>query len=201
METKLSEKIREFLTIGSGSGYGSGYGLGSGSGSGSGYGSGDGSGYGSGYGRGITSFCGDPVYMVDEIPTIIRAVFGNTAKGYILNMDLTLQSCYIVKRGDVFAHGETLAEAVQAAEDKLFDDMPEDERIASFWRCHERGVKYPAADFFAWHHRLTGSCEMGRKTFAADHGIDLENDTYTVEEFVKICGGSYGGRVIMRLLE
>jgi hypothetical protein len=79
--------------------------------------------------------------------------------------------------------------------------MPEDERIASFWRCHERGVKYPAADFFAWHHRLTGSCEMGRKSFAADHGIDLENDTYTVEEFVKICGESYGGRVIKRLLK
>jgi hypothetical protein len=88
----------------------------------------------------------------------------------------------------VFAHGETLAEAVQAAEDKLFDDMPEDERIAAFWGCHEQGVKYPAADFFAWHHRLTGSCEMGRKSFAADHGIDLDNDTYTVEEFVKMWG-------------
>jgi hypothetical protein len=139
--------------------------------------------------------------MVDEIPTIIRAVFGNTAKGYILNSDLTMRSCYIVKRGDVFAHGETLAEAVQAAEDKLFDDMPEEDRIASFWECHERDVKYPATDFFAWHHRLTGSCEMGRKSFAADHGIDLDKDTYTVEEFVQLCGNSYGGGVIRRLLE
>ena len=49
----LEDKIRKFLS--SGSGYGSGYGYGDGSGSGSGYGSGDGSGYGYGSGSGSGS--------------------------------------------------------------------------------------------------------------------------------------------------
>lgn len=62
-------------------------------------------------------------------------------------------------------------------------------------------MKYPAMDFYSWHHRLTGSCEMGRKSFAADNHVDLEHDMYTVEEFVKICGNSFGGDVVRRLSE
>ena len=205
METTVSDKILRFLTVidGSGSGYGYGDGSGDGSGYGDGYGYGDGSGYGDGYGSGdgIKTFCRRAVFAIDGISTLINSVFGNTAKGEILNKDLTTTPCYIARRGSCFGHGSTLAEAVQAAEDKLFDDMPEEDRLEAFWECHERGVKYPAMDFFFWHHRLTGSCEMGRKSFAADNGVDLEQDMYTVEEFVKICGNSFGGNVIRRLLE
>lgn len=51
-----------------------------------------------------------------------------TAHGAILNGDLTLTPCYIVKQDNIFAHGETLREAMEALRDKLFEDMPEDER-------------------------------------------------------------------------
>ena len=195
MEAVVSDKIKRFLE--KSYGYGSGYG----DGSGSGFGYGDGSGSGSGYGSGVSSFCRRPVHQIDEIATIIRAVFGDLARGEILNDDLTTTPCYVAKRGNCFGHGETLAEAVCAAEEKLFDDMAEDERIDAFWECHEHDVKYPAKDFFYWHHRLTGSCEMGRKAFADNYGVDLDNDTYTVEEFVELCGDSYGGPTIRRLLE
>ena len=205
METTVSDKILRFLTVidgdGSGSGYGDGCGDGSGSGYGDGCGDGSGYGYGDGCGDGIKTFCRRAVFAIDGIYTLINSVLGNTAKGEILNRDLTTTPCYIARRGSCFGHGATLAEAVQAAEDKLFDDMPEEDRLEAFWECHERGVKYPAMDFFFWHHRLTGSCEMGRKSFAADNGVDLEQDMYTVEEFVKICGNSFGGNVIRRLLE
>jgi hypothetical protein len=103
--------------------------------------------------------------------------------------------------GDKFAHGETAREALDAAREKLFDDMSEEERINAFWDAHVAGVKYPARDFFDWHHRLTGSCVAGRKSFAANNGVNLETDEYTVEEFVEICGNSYGGDIIRRLLE
>ena len=196
MET-VNNKIKEFLEIEPGYGDGYGYGYGDGDGSGSGYG--DGSGSGSGYG--IKLYCDKTVYIIDGFQTIISAVYANFAKGFILNRDLTTSRCYIAKQGSHFAHGETLAEAIAAAADKLFDDMPEEERIAEFWKCHVTGVKYPARDLYDWHHRLTGSCEMGRKAFAAENGIDLNSDMFTVAEFVELCGKSYGGEIIRKLAE
>ena len=179
--------------FGFGDGDGFGFGDGDGSGSCSGEGLGDGSGYGDGSGAGIKFFCGNPVFIIDMIPTIITAVFGSYAKGYIIKPCLTLTPCYIAKQESHFAHGKTLSEAVSTVAEKAFEDMPEEERIAEFWKCHENGVKYPARDLYDWHHRLTGSCEMGRITFAAEHGIDLNSDMFTVAEFVELCGKSYGG--------
>ena len=186
-----------------GSGFGAGDGFGSGSvdGSGDGAGSGFGSGSGSGDGADIKLFCGSHVYEIDGIPTIITAVFGSYAKGYILEPRLTLTSCYIAKKESHFAHGETLGEAVAAVAEKAFDDMPEEERIDEFWKCHQKGVKYPARDLYDWHHRLTGSCEMGRNMFVEEHGIDLNSDMFTVEEFVKLCETSYGSEIIRKLME
>lgn len=187
--------------FGFGDGDGFGFGDGDGSGSGSGEGLGDGSGYGDGSGAGIKFFCGSPVFLIDRIQTIITAVFGSYAKGYILEPCLTLTPCYIAKQESHFAHGKTLSEAVSTVAEKAFEDIPEEERIAEFWKCHENGVKYPARDLYDWHHRLTGSCEMGRNTFAAEHGIDLNSDMFTVAEFVELCGKSYGGEIIRKLAE
>ncbi len=197
--------------FGSGFGGGAGYSDGSGDGAGAGGGSGDdsgagggygfGSGYGDGYGADIKFFCGSPAYEIDGITTIITAVFGSYAKGYILEPCLTLTPCYIAKQESHFAHGKTLSEAVAAVAEKAFEDMPEEDRIAQFWKFHQKGVKYPARDLYDWHHRLTGSCEMGRNTFAAEHGIDLNSDMFTVAEFVELCGKSYGGEIIRKLAE
>ena len=208
----LDEKIKAFLTVsdGYGSGYGSGDGSGSGSGydSGSGYGSGDGSGYGygdgsgSGYGSGdgIKSFNGEPVYRIDGVNTLIRSMRGNTAHGAIVNNDLTITPCYIVKQGNVFAHGETLREAMESLRDKLFEDMPEDERIDTFLRETDREKAYPTQYFYDWHHRLTGSCDMGRKQFARDHGVDLEHGIMTLAEFLELTKDAYGGDVIRKVI-
>lgn len=187
MTAVSEEKVLAFLSDGRGYGWGDGWG--------------DGRGDGWGDGRGVKSFSGAAVYMIDDVPTILTAIHGNTAKGYILRDDLTLEPCYLAKAGNRFAHGGTLDEAVADAREKLFDDMPEDERISVFLAAHERGVKYPARDFYDWHHRLTGSCRMGRDEFVRAHGIDLENGMYTVEEFVEITRNSYGGAVIARLEE
>lgn len=188
---------------GDGAGYGNVFGGGFGGGAGSGAGCSDGSGDCDGFGGSadIKFFCGSPVYLIDGITTIITAVFGSYAKGYILEPCLTLTPCYIAKQESHFAHGKTLSEAVAAVAEKAFEDMPEEDRIAEFWKCHEKGVKYPARDLYDWHHKLTGSCEMGRNTFAAEHGIDLNSDMFTVAEFVELCGKSYGGEIIRKLAE
>lgn len=211
MET-MREQVMRFLEAGYGSGFGSGsgYGDGYGSGSGDGFGSGDGSGFGSGYGSGFGSGYGDgsgdgiasinhlPVFMVDSIPTAFSKIRGNVAKGYIVQNDLTLTPCYIVKSGSTFAHGATLREAMEALRDKLFEDMPEEERIQAFVREHPPGVPVPNRQLFDWHHRLTGSCLMGRNEFVSRHGIDMDGET-TPEEFIRLTEYAYGGEVIRKL--
>lgn len=185
---------------GDGSGYGSGYGHGYGDGSGNDSGSGNsfGSGNGFGYGSGLKSISSKKIYMVDDIAITISHIHGNAAKGTIINNDLTETPCYIVKEGKYFAHGKTLAEANAALQDKLFDKMPVEKRIAAFWTCHKRGIKYPTKDFFEWHHKLTGSCLMGRQQFAKDHDVDL-NGEMTVEEFIALTKNAFGGDIIKRL--
>ena len=216
MET-LEDRIKAFLSLGygygSGSGYGSGYGDGSGYGygygSGSGYG--DGSGYGSGYGDGsgdgsgsgnsVKEVNGDTVYIVDGVQTIIKSVRENIAQGFILQNNLTLSPCYIVKEQNKFAHGNTLHDAFTALQEKLYDDSTEEERIEAFRKKFpEYDTPYHNRDLFTYHHVLTGSCRMGRESFCKDKGIDLNGST-TVREFIELTKGSYGGDVICKLPE
>ena len=218
------DNVIRFLTIsydsvdGSGSDYGYGYGSGSGSGSvdgsGSGYGRGSGSGYGDGYGYGhgsgsdygydndcaIKNFCGERVFAIDDTPTIIRSAHGNLAKGFVLRGDFKLIPCYIAKHDNMFAHGETIQEAVVAVNKKVLKNMDSDKVIDKFFEhFKDLSKKYPARDFYEWHHYLTGSCEMGRRTFVQNGGYDIEHDRFTVHEFINITRHAYGKDVILRL--
>ncbi|MDD7440051.1 hypothetical protein [Prevotellamassilia timonensis] len=186
---------------GSGYGYGDGYGSGYGDGSGDGYGYGDGDGYGSGYGdgSGIKELNDDKVYLVDGIQTIIKSVHGNIAQGFILNSDLTLQPCYIVKEQNKFAHGDTLHDAFTSLQEKIYDDSTEEERIKAFiTKFPNYDTPYSNRDLFAYHHVLTGSCRMGRESFCKDKGINLDGST-TVREFVSLTKDSYGSETIRML--
>ena len=198
MET-LETRIKAFLSVS----YGSGDGYGDGDGYGSGYGDGDGSGYGDGYGSGdgygIKELNGDKVYMIDDVPTIIKSVRDNIAQGFILNNDLTLQPCYIVKEQNHFAHGDTLHDAFTSLQEKLYDDSTEEERIEAFRKKFpEYDTPYSNSDLFAYHHVLTGSCRMGRESFCKDKGISL-NDSTTVRQFVLLTKDSYGSATIRML--
>ena len=203
------ESVRDWLAVSSGygHGYGSGWRVGGGGGKswGGDYGYEDrvyaDHGYGDGDGHNIKSYNGRAVYEIDGVQTLIDEIRHGFGVGSILNSDLTLTPCYVVKANNLFAHGETPCKAMEALRDKLLDGMTEDERIAAFWECHNREEKYNGRDLWHWHHRLTGSCEMGRNQLAADRGIDIDNSEWTVAEFVALCRDSYGGSVIRRLEE
>lgn len=203
--------INRFLSVDIGSGIGSGDDFASGFGPGAGTGYGDGCGYGSGSGTGsgrgsgnitqsIKSICGEPLHMIDNVPTIIRQVFGNYAKGAIVMDDMTTRLCYIAKQGNTFAHGNTLREARDALREKLFKDMPEEEHINAFLEAHPDNGPYLNRDLFQWHNKLTGSCLAGRNAFVENHGIDLEGSS-TLAEFIEMTKDTYGGDVIRRLEE
>ena len=139
--------------------------------------------------------------MIDKIQTILTSICGNLAKGYILKDDLTLSPCFIAKGNGYFAHGETAKKACEALEEKIFSEMDTDEAIDRFLQEFDFDKKYPARDFYIWHNRLTGSCEMGRNHFIAKHGIDLDQDTYTVQEFIDMTKDDYGGEIILKIRE
>ena len=216
--TTFDEQCRRFVGIGRGYGRGSGSGSGRGRGMGSGRGDangilrGDGRGWGDGIGDGmgcgmgcggllsrLKAFGTRAVYSVDGLPTILVRIRGDFAKGCVLRDDMTLEPCWIAKGGNHFAHGETLRAARDALLEKLFADMPEDERIRAFVAAHEGGRAYPNSDFFTWHHKLTGSCEMGRRQFAAAHDIDIDHGAMTVREFIALTRCAYGGSIIQKL--
>jgi hypothetical protein len=211
------EAIREFVFVvsggysggngssyGYGDGYGNGrgYGYGDGGGNGRGYGYGDGYGDGRGYGSGsdIKTINGIYTTMIDTILTAITNIRGNIVKGFIVNDDLTLEPCYVVKQDNLFSHGKTIKSAMAGLRDKLFEDMSEEDRIEMFWKEHNLEAKYPASDFYEWHYRLTGSCELGRQSFCKNHNIDINKDKFTVKQFVELCRNDYGSEVIRKLL-
>jgi len=112
---------------------------------------------------------------------------------------LTINYCFVVKQNNLFAHGETIKKAIEAMQEKIFEDMDEDERINLFLDSYNLKDKYPAKSFYSWHNKLTGSCEFGRKQFAQDHGIDLDIDEFTVKEFINLTKNSYGKEVILKI--
>lgn len=178
-----------------GNGYGDGYGLGYGDRLGNGYGYG----YGAGYNYGISKYKGHKVYNVDYIKTVIESVKGNYARGYTISEDLTTKSCYIARKGNYFAHGETLKDAVRDVQHKYNENLTEEERIKMFTEQFKRGEKYPAKTFFEWHNTLTGSCEFGRKHFCKEHNINLESDSFTVLEFTELTKSSYSPEIIKQV--
>lgn len=185
-----------------GSGEGSGYGYGYGSVSGYGYGYGSFSGYGLVYGYGgenIKSANGKWIFYIDGTPTIIKNIVGNLAKGFIFMQDFTMNPCYVVRDGHgLFAHGETAEGARRALEAKILESIDEDEAIEKIIEKFGSGERHAAEEFYNWHHYLTGSCELGRKSFMENHGIQMD-DLFTIDEFIDLTKNDYGSEQIEKL--
>ena len=200
--------------------YGTGFGNSDGTGSGNGigvcyndsigfgfgYGGGSGCVDGKGFGyskrsvNGIKEYNNHKVYIIDDIPTIIITIHNNYAKGYIINSDLVLYPCFIVKVGNYFAHGKTLKEALNDAIIKYNQNKPIKERINDFIKI------YPSLDSIAehkelyyWHNILTSSCEYGRNQFCNEHNLDKDNGTMSIKDFIELTKNVYGGDIIEQL--
>ena len=184
---------------GNGSNDSKGYGCGDGCGDGSGFGNGFGNGNGYGYDFDLKEINGKKVYIVDGTQTIFTSVRGNVAQGFIVQSDLQLIPCFIVKENNKFAHGNTLREAFTSLQEKLYDDSTEEERIEAFKKKFpDYDEKYDNKDLFTYHHVLTGSCRMGREEFVKGKGLSLDGKT-SVREFVELTKNAYGGDIIKEL--
>ena len=194
----LEDKIAEFIACNCEGNLNNSYGSGHGSGGGSddGYGSGGGSDDG-----GIKSLNSQRVYLIDGVNTIIYSVKNNIAKGALINGDFTLNDCYIAKVDNCFAHGKTAHEAFKSAQEKALLKEPIEKRVEMFiTEFPNLDEKIHAQELFYWHNILTGSCELGRKHFAKEHDVNIETDSFTPREFIKLTKDAYGGENI-KLLE
>jgi hypothetical protein len=106
---------------------------------------------------------------------------------------------YVVKRGNLFAHGETIAKANEAVELKYYSTIDRDAAIAEFKSQFKPNISYPNAAFYKWHTILTGSCELGKKHWVKENGIDL-NASMTVAQFIEKTKNAYGGDIIRSLI-
>ena len=162
-----------------------------------GYGNGYGNGDGNGDGNGLKSVNGVYLHDIDGVLTGIYCAHGNVAKGFILQ-GFAVKPCYIVRDGDVFAHGETLKDAEEALREKVMENMDEGEAITKFVEHFKPKTLYKNSEFFEWHHYLTGSCRMGRENFCANNGVDLNAES-TPEYFIALTEHSFGGGTIEKL--
>lgn len=150
-------------------------------------------------GRNIKKFNGNKIYRVAGINAIITRIKRNVAKGYIVNVDFSLTSCYIIKSYGLFAYGETLQRARESLEKNFFDTLWHREIISEFIYEFGENKKYHAMDFYNWCCEQTRDCEGVIKVFLEEHEIDLEKDAMTVKEFIERIKNSHLERILDKL--
>ena len=89
---------------------------------------------------------------------------------------------------------------MESLEEKIFDNLDADEKIAEFRKNFNDKDKYLASKFYKWHHNLTGSCKMGRDSFVKNNNINLKSKI-TVVEFIRLTENNYMGDIIKQLKE
>lgn len=143
-----------------------------------------------------------PVYYIDSIPTIIYSVKGDYAKGAIVSeKDLSLTPCFIMKKGELYAHGTTLHEAHSIVHDKFNKKFSIKDRIATFKsKFPDFSIKLKAKELFDWHYYLTGSCQLGKLALLKDKDINLESDFVSINEFIELSRNKFGWDIIQLLL-
>ena len=109
-------------------------------------------------------------------------------------------SMFVAKHGGLFAHGNTLKEAVEAVQEKWAESRSIEERMDDFKSHFKKEVKYDSNLFYKWHTILTGSCQAGKDFWIKQQGIDLSKPM-TVEQFFKLTKDAYGGETIRQLME
>ena len=113
--------------------------------------------------------------------TIIKAID-------IYNTD---EECYIVKEGELNAHGETLQ---QALEDLQYKKIKSEEVQAIVKEIKKTG-KVNKAQYRA----ITGACQYGTNKFCEEHSITV--DEIELSELKKILIDDYGARRFWELIE
>ena len=143
---------------------------------------------------------GKKVFYLDGMPFIPSKVKQNYAAGFsISTRDFSKKPCFLGKFEGFIAHGETIKEAILAAQEKYFSEIDFEEKKKKLLEAFSEKEKMSVKELFYWHGVFTGSCTFGRKEFQKEHGLKDE-ELLTLNEFVKLTETSFGGEKIRSLL-
>ncbi len=151
----------------------------------------------------FAEFEGHKVYLIDNVPTCLTAVYKASdymyAEGFLINDSMYKENCFVAKVNGEFAHDVTLRLAVLTAFEKYHKTIPLADRVKSFIKEFPNlNDKVDNCRLFVFHNKLTNSCTLGRKKFMHEHGIDI-NGSMTVEDFINLTAYEYNGKVIREL--
>jgi len=90
---------------------------------------------------------------------------------------------FVVKKGDLFSHGDTLK---KAKEDLKYKISSRDTSEFKRWKITEAK---PVEDMIRAYRSITGACEFGVKSFCSSKRLKKK---YTVKEVLKMTEGQYG---------
>ena len=134
-----------------------------------------------------------PVDISDEIKNIKISEKKRDGITIIKAIDFydTDEECYIVKEGELNAHGETLQ---QALEDLQYKKIKSEEVQAIVKEIKKTG-KVNKAQYRA----ITGACQYGTNKFCEEHNITV--DEIELNELKKILIDDYGAKRFWELIE
>ena len=103
--------------------------------------------------------------------------------------------CYVARNGKYYAHGDTLAEAIDSLNFKILSETRDKSEIAR--DCIEKD-KVTISSY----RLLTGACLSGTKAHLVSCGIDIKKtQSLTVKEAIAASSGGYGHKQFVALLE
>jgi hypothetical protein len=96
-----------------------------------------------------------------------------------------LKRCYVASRGDFYAHGETLKEAI---EDVNFKYLQESQDISEVIERVRETQMVNLTDY----RLITGACRLGCKEFLKDKGL-LDKTELPLNQVLELTANAYGG--------
>lgn len=105
---------------------------------------------------------------------------------------------YIVKEGDIVAHGRTERAALLSLKKKKFSETSEEQRIAEFISKYQKNESKTVDEWAVVYQTLTGACDRGVRAFIRSRGLK-RYDKYTTFEFLDIVDGAYGGDIVSKV--
>ncbi len=107
--------------------------------------------------------------------------------------DFKKKESYVIRKGDKFAHGETLPEARADLDFKI------NGRDTSRFKAWKRTEPKPVGEMIVAYRAITGACSMGVRDFIK--GAPKLPDEVSPETVIGLIGESYGARAFKRFFE
>jgi len=100
-----------------------------------------------------------------------------------------MESCFIARIGEHYAHGDTVRAAIEDAREKVFAGQGAADIVA--------GIKARGEVSFAEFRALTGACREGLRQGLQERGLPGDTESLSLAEAVRLAAGnSFGDRFI-----